>query len=384
MSISKKLAQDVLKIVFFKAIFVDHKHNIPVKSSLEDFDKKYNQSIIGAIIMRPWIIFFCMTFFYYNASLSASEIPLEAKIYVAGHNGLVGSAIVRNLVNEGYTQIITRSSSELDLKSQHAVNDFFESEKPEYVFLAAAKVGGIKANMDYPAEFIYNNLMIETNVVHAAYVHGVKKLLFLGSSCIYPRECPQPMVESYLLTGPIEPTNEPYAVAKIAGIKLCESYNRQYGTKFISCMPTNLYGPNDNFNLNTSHVLPALVCKFSEAKNMRSSNVTIWGTGAPRREFLHVDDLASACLFLMRNYEGNEIVNIGCGEDISILELAKLIKEIVGFEGDLVFDPAYPDGTPQKLLDISKIRNLGWEPQIKLKDGVTNAFHWYQDNYNGR
>ncbi|WP_068471116.1 GDP-L-fucose synthase family protein [Candidatus Protochlamydia phocaeensis] len=304
-------------------------------------------------------------------------MPLNAKIYVAGHNGLVGSALVRKLQSEGYTNLLTRSSQELDLTSQQAVNNFFEQERPDYVFLAAAKVGGIKANMDYPAEFIYTNLMIETNVIHAAYVYGVKKLLFLGSSCIYPKECPQPMLESYLLTGPLEPTNEPYAIAKIAGLKLCESYNRQYGTHFISCMPTNLYGPNDNFDLQTSHVLPGLLRKFQEAKEQSKDQVTIWGSGSPRREFLHVDDLANACLFLMRYYEGNETVNIGCGEDLTIAELAFLIKDAVGYQGNLVFDPSYPDGTPQKLLNIHKIRQMGWKPTISLKEGIQNTVEWY-------
>lgn len=311
--------------------------------------------------------------------IHAEDIPLNAKIYVAGHNGLVGSAIVRKLQSEGYSNIITRTSKELDLKCQQAVNDFFSQEKPEYVFLAAAKVGGIKANMDYPAEFIYNNIMIEANVIHAAYMSGVKKLLLLGSSCIYPRECPQPMQESYLLTGSLEPTNEPYAIAKIAGIKLCQAYNRQYGTKFITCMPTNLYGPNDNFDPKNSHVFPAFIKKFCDAKSNGSQKVVIWGTGKPRREFLHVDDLADATLFLMRNYEGNETVNIGWGTDVSILELAAKIKGAVEFQGDLVFDSSYPDGTPQKLLDISKIRKLGWEPKISLDDGIVETVHYYQN-----
>nr|WP_079989554.1 GDP-L-fucose synthase [Candidatus Protochlamydia phocaeensis] len=319
-------------------------------------------------------IFACLL---YSFILQATDIPLNAKIYVAGHNGLVGSALVRKLQSEGYTNLLTRSSQELDLTSQQAVNNFFEQERPDYVFLAAAKVGGIKANMDYPAEFIYTNLMIETNVIHAAYVYGVKKLLFLGSSCIYPKECPQPMLESYLLTGPLEPTNEPYAIAKIAGLKLCESYNRQYGTHFISCMPTNLYGPNDNFDLQTSHVLPGLLRKFQEAKEQSKDQVTIWGSGSPRREFLHVDDLANACLFLMRYYEGNETVNIGCGEDLTIAELAFLIKDAVGYQGNLVFDPSYPDGTPQKLLNIHKIRQMGWKPTISLKEGIQNTVEWY-------
>lgn len=313
-------------------------------------------------------------------NLFASEIPLDAKIYVAGHQGLVGSAIIRKLTSEGYTNIVTRSSKQLDLKVQQAVNDFFAQEKPEYVFLAAAKVGGIKANSDYPADFIYTNLMIEANVIHASYLSGVKKLLFLGSSCIYPKECPQPMEESSLLTGPLEPTNEPYAVAKIAGIKLCQSYNRQYGTNFISCMPTNLYGPNDNFDLNNSHVLPALIRKFSEAKANGAKHVVIWGKGTPRREFLHVDDLANAVLFLMRYYTGNEIVNVGCGEDVTISELAFLVKKTVGYEGDIVFDATYPDGTYQKLLNIDKILQLGWKPIIPLDRGIHEVYHWYLEH----
>ncbi len=310
-------------------------------------------------------------------------VPLmdfDAKIYVAGHAGLVGSAIVRRLESEGYTNIITRTSQELDLREQQAVNDYFIKEKPDYVILAAAKVGGIKANMDYPAEFIYNNLMIEANVIHASYLSQVKKLLFLGSSCIYPRNCTQPIKESYLLTGSLEKTNQPYAVAKIAGIEMCQSYNKQYGTKFISSMPTNLYGPNDCFDLQNAHVLPTLIRKFDDAKKNNAKNVEIWGTGQPRREFLHVDDLAKATIFLMNYYDGNEIVNIGCGQDVTILELASLIKEIVGYEGEIIFNTSYPDGTPQKLLDITKIQDLGWEPTIPLKQGIQDTFQWYQFN----
>lgn len=321
-----------------------------------------------------------LTFLSLESILFSEVIPLDAKIYVAGHQGLVGSAIVRKLRGEGYQNIITRSSQELDLRVQKAVNEFFEKEKPDYVFLAAAKVGGIKANSDYPAEFIYNNVMIEANVIHAAYLSGVKKLLFLGSSCIYPKECPQPMLESYLLTGPLEPTNEPYAIAKIAGINMCQSYNRQYGTRFISCMPTNLYGPNDNFDLKSSHVLPALIRKFCDAKEHGEKSVVLWGTGAPRREFLHVDDLAQAALFLMHHYEENEIVNVGWGRDISILELALLIKAATRYEGELVFDSSYPDGTYQKLLSIDKIRKLGWEPSIGLKKGIEGVVQWYLEN----
>ncbi len=327
--------------------------------------------------------FYCICFLliFLNSLLPASgEIPRGAKIYVAGHNGLVGRALVRKLKKEGHTNILVRTSSELDLKCQQAVHDFFQHEKPDYVFLAAAKVGGIKANMDYPADFIYNNLMIEANVIHASWLSGVKKLLFLGSSCIYPRECPQPMKESYLLTSPLEQTNEPYAIAKIAGIKMCQAYNKQKGTHFISCMPTNLYGPFDNFDLNNSHVMPALIRKFMEAKLNGRQEVVIWGTGNPRREFLHVDDLADAAYFLMDRYEEDEIINIGCGTDVSIKDLALLIKNVIGFEGELVFDTSYPDGTPQKLLDISKIQNLGWEPKISLSEGVKEVVEWYQSH----
>lgn len=330
------------------------------------------------VMTSAYLILVCL---FSITNLFSVEIPLDSKIYVAGHQGLVGSAIVRKLQDEGYTNVVTRSSKELDLKVQQATNEFFSQEKPEYVFLAAAKVGGIKANSDYPADFIYNNLMIEANVIHAAYLSGVKKLLFLGSSCIYPKECPQPMLESYLLTGPLEPTNEPYAVAKIAGIKLCQSYNRQYGTNFISCMPTNLYGPNDNFDLTSSHVLPALIRKFSDAKTNGRDKVILWGTGTPRREFLHVDDLANAALFLMRHYEGNEVVNVGCGDDISILELALKIKDAVGYEGQIVFDSSYPDGTYQKLLNIDKLLKMGWKPTIPLNEGIPSVVQWYKKNH---
>lgn len=328
---------------------------------------------------------FCLSLLYLSIfclsnALPAIEIPLDAKIYVAGHNGLVGSAIVRKLKSEGYVNILTRSFEELDLRVQQRVNDFFDQEKPDYVFLAAAKVGGIKANWDYPASFIYDNLMIEANIIHAAYLSGVKKLLFLGSVCIYPKVCPQPILESYLLTAKLEPTNAPYAIAKIAGIMMCQSYNRQYGTRFISCMPTNLYGPNDNFDLQNSHVLPALIRKFIEAKANGSESVVIWGTGAPRREFLHADDLASASLLLMRSYEEDEIINIGYGSDISILDLAMLIKDAVGYQGRVILDPSYPDGTMERLLNIDKIRALGWEPKISLKEGIQEAVQWYQQN----
>lgn len=303
------------------------------------------------------------------------------KIYIAGHKGLVGSSIVRLLKAKGYTNLLLRGSAELDLREQAAVAEFFQQERPEYIFLAAAKVGGIVANNTYPAEFIYENLMIQSNVIHQAYLSGVKKLLFLGSSCIYPKLAPQPLKEESLLTGPLEPTNESYAIAKIAGIKMCQSYNRQYGTKFISAMPTNLYGPNDNFDLETSHVLPALIRKFHEAKVINADRVTIWGTGSPYREFIHVDDAADACLFLMQNYEENEIRNIGTGEELTIKDLALLIKKIVGFEGELVFDTSKPDGTPRKLSDVSKLNALGWRHKIGIEEGIRNTYDWYRRAY---
>ena len=304
----------------------------------------------------------------------------NAKIFVAGHKGLVGSAVVRELRAQGYANLVLKTREELDLLDSRAVADFFETEKPDYVFLAAAKVGGIHANNTLPADFIYQNLQIQNNVIHNAYLNKAKKLLFLGSSCIYPRECPQPIKEKYLLTGPLEKTNEPYAVAKIAGIKMCQSYNRQYGTKFISVMPTNLYGPNDNFDLESSHVLPALLRKFHEAKKNNAKQVIMWGTGSPRREFLHVDDMASACIYLMENYDEDEIVNIGTGEDISILELAKSIKTIVGFKGDIVNDTSKPDGTPRKLLDVSKLHNLKWKYKVALNDGIKTTYEWFLQN----
>ena len=304
----------------------------------------------------------------------------NAKIFVAGHKGLVGSAVVRELRAQGYANLVLKTREELDLLDSRAVADFFETEKPDYVFLAAAKVGGIHANNTLPADFIYQNLQIQNNVIHNAYLNKAKKLLFLGSSCIYPRECPQPIKEEYLLTGPLEKTNEPYAVAKIAGIKMCQSYNRQYGTKFISVMPTNLYGPNDNFDLESSHVLPALLRKFHEAKKNNAKQVIMWGTGSPRREFLHVDDMASACIYLMENYDENEIVNIGTGEDISILELAKSIKTIVGFKGDIVNDTSKPDGTPRKLLDVSRLHSLGWKHEIPLENGIKMTYEWFLNN----
>ncbi|CAG0933543.1 GDP-L-fucose synthase [Geobacter sp.] len=302
-----------------------------------------------------------------------------ARIYVAGHRGLVGSAIVRKLEADGYRNLLFRTSAELDLRDQAAVAAFFERERPEYVFLAAARVGGIVANNSYPADFIYDNLMIQANVIHSAYRFGVTKLLFLGSTCIYPKMAPQPIKEEYLLTGPLEPTNEPYAVAKIAGIILCRSYNRQHGTRFISAMPTNLYGPNDNFDLETSHVLPALIRKVHEAKMASASTVTVWGTGSPCREFIHVDDVADASLFLMARHEGNDIVNIGSGEEISIRDLALLVKRVVGYEGELVFDTTKPDGTPRKLSDVSRLHSLGWRHRIGLEEGVASVYAWYLD-----
>jgi GDP-L-fucose synthase len=296
------------------------------------------------------------------------------KIYIAGHRGMVGSAIYRKLENEGYSNIITRSSKELDLTRQADVEAFFEAEKPDYVFLAAAKVGGIVANNTYRADFIHTNLQIQNNVIHSAYLNKVKKLMFLGSSCIYPKLADQPLKEDYLLTGLLEPTNEPYAIAKIAGIKMCEAYRDQYGCNFISVMPTNLYGPNDNYDLKNSHVLPALIRKFHEAKINASKNVEIWGSGSPKREFLHVDDLAEACVFLMNNYDESLFLNVGTGEDLSIKELAHLIKDIVGFNGELVFDSSKPDGTPRKLMDVSRLHALGWKHKIELKDGIQRVY----------
>jgi len=302
------------------------------------------------------------------------------KIYVAGHQGLVGSAIVGKLRAFGCTNIIMRASKYLDLRSPADVSYFFEKERPDYVFLAAAKVGGILANSAYPAEFIYDNLMIQTNVINNSYVFGVKKLLFLGSSCIYPKFAPQPIKEEYLLDGKLEPTNEPYAIAKIAGIKMCQSYNRQYGTNFISAMPTNLYGPNDNFNLETSHVLPALLRKFHEAKLNKEPFVEIWGTGNPRREFLYIEDLADACVFLMKNYNEDEVINVGVGKDISIKELSLLIREVVGYSGELKFNTSKHDGTPRKLLDVSKLTKLGWEAKTSLELGIRKTYQWYTES----
>jgi GDP-L-fucose synthase len=303
-------------------------------------------------------------------------VEKNAKIYVAGHRGMVGSAIFRKLKAEGYTNLVIRNSQELDLRNQQAVADFFAAEKPDYVFLAAAKVGGIVANNTYRADFLYENLAIQNNVIHQAYLHGVQKLLFLGSSCIYPKLAPQPLKEEYLLTGLLEPTNEPYAIAKIAGIKLCDAYRDQYGCNFISVMPTNLYGYNDNYHPENSHVLPALIRKFHEAKTSGAASVIVWGTGSPLREFLFADDLADACYFLMQEYNEAGLVNIGTGHDLSIKDLALLIKEVVGFTGDLVFDTSKPDGTPRKLLDVSKLHTLGWKHRIALQEGLALA---YQD-----
>ena len=300
----------------------------------------------------------------------------ESKIYIAGHRGMVGSAILRKLTSLGYTNLLTRTSSELDLRNQQQVADFFESEKPQYVFLAAAKVGGIVANNTYRADFLYENLAIQNNVIHAAFLNKVNKLMFLGSSCIYPKLAPQPLKESYLLSGYLEPTNEPYAIAKIAGIKMCEAYRAQYGCNFISVMPTNLYGTNDNYDLVNSHVLPAMIRKFHEAKESGAPEMTLWGTGSPMREFLHADDLAEACLFLMENYDEAELVNIGTGEDVTIKNLANLVKQIIGYQGEIGWDSSKPDGTPRKLMDVSKLHGLGWHHKIALEVGIKLA---YQD-----
>lgn len=302
---------------------------------------------------------------------------LDSKIFVAGHTGLVGSAIHRKLKSEGFNNIITASIDELNLINQANTLNFFEGNKPEYVFLAAAKVGGILANNTFPAQFIYDNVMIEANIIHSSYLTGVKKLLFLGSSCIYPKLAEQPLKESSLLTGELEPTNEPYAVAKILGIKMCQSYHREYGVNYISAMPTNLYGINDNFDLNNSHVLPAMIRKFHEAKINGSKTVTLWGTGSPFREFLYVDELADACLYLMKNYNSPEIINIGVGSDISILDLAELIKRTVGFNGEIIWDSSKPDGTPRKLMDVSKINTLGWKSSLSLEEGIKYTYNWF-------
>lgn len=304
----------------------------------------------------------------------------DSKIYIGGHTGLVGSAILRKLSDLGFTDLVYRTHKQLDLTRQKEVEDFFANVRPAYVFLAAAKVGGILANSTLPAQFIYRNLAIQTNVIHAAYLFKVKKVLFLGSSCIYPRLCPQPIKEEFLLDGKLEPTNEPYAVAKIAGIKMCQAYNREYGTHFISVMPTNLYGPGDNFDLQNAHVVPALIRKFHEATKEMREKVVIWGTGAPRREFLHVDDLADACVFLMNQYNDSEIINIGSGTDITIRDLARLIQDVVGFQGELIFDTSKPDGTPRKLLDVTRIKKLGWMPKIDLNKGIKQTYEWYRSN----
>jgi GDP-L-fucose synthase len=304
----------------------------------------------------------------------------DARIFVAGHRGLVGSALVRRLQSAGFDNLLTRSRGELDLTDRAAVDDFFQTERPEYVFAAAAKVGGILANNTYPADFIRDNLAIALNLIDAAHHVRVRKLLFLSSSCVYPKFAPQPMKEEHLLTGALEPTNEPYAIAKIAGMKLCESYHRQYQDAFFSALPTNLYGPNDNFDLQTSHVLPALIRKFHDAKERGEANVTLWGTGTPRREFLHVDDLADACVFLMERYDRPEPINIGVGEDVSISELANIVADVVGFTGSVVYDDSKPDGTPRKLLDVSKLASLGWRASIDLRDGIAATYHWYLSN----
>ncbi len=294
----------------------------------------------------------------------------QAKIYVAGHRGMVGSAILRRLYTEGYENLIFRTSKDLDLRNQQAVQDFFQKERPEYIFLAAAKVGGILANNTYRADFIYENIMIQSNIIHSAYVTGAKKLMFLGSSCIYPKLAPQPLREDYLLTGLLEPTNEPYAIAKIAGIKMCDAYREQYGCNFVSVMPTNLYGPNDNYDLQNSHVLPALIRKFIVAKKSNTPSVEMWGTGSPLREFLHADDMADACLFLMTHYDEPGLVNIGTGKDLSILDLAKMVKKAVGYEGEIALDTSKPDGTPRKLMDVSKLHSFGWKHKIELEEGI--------------
>lgn len=308
----------------------------------------------------------------------------NSKVYVAGHNGLVGSGIVRELELQGYTNILTRTHQELDLLDTQKVKEFFKQEKPDYIFLAAAKVGGILANNNFPADFIFENLQVQNNVIHNAYLNKVKKLLFLGSSCIYPKHCPQPIKEKYILTKELEPTNEPYAIAKIAGIKMCQSYNRQHGTCFISVMPTNLYGINDNFNPERGHVIPALINKIYKAKTSGTKSITIWGTGTPKREFLFVDDLANACVYLMQNYNDSEIINIGTGEDITIKELAETICKVINYKGDLEFDTTKPDGTPRKLLDVTKINTLGWKAKTSLEEGLRKTYNWYLKSTNVR
>jgi GDP-L-fucose synthase len=305
----------------------------------------------------------------------------DSKIYIAGHRGMVGSAILRKLQEEGFSNFILKTSKELDLRDQKKVKHFFEENKPEYVFLAAAKVGGINANNIYRAEFLYDNLMIQSNVIHNSYLNNVEKLLFLGSSCIYPKHAPQPLKEEYLLTGELEPTNEPYAIAKIAGIKMCDTYRSQYGSNFISVMPTNLYGPNDNYDLQNSHVLPALIRKFHEATVGNKPFVEVWGTGSPKREFLHVDDLANACCFLMKNYDQPGFINVGYGEDISVCDLANQIKEIVGYTGEIKWNTSKPDGTPRKLMEVEKISSLGWAPNIRLKEGIISVYNTFKQEH---
>jgi GDP-L-fucose synthase len=317
-----------------------------------------------------------------NAKRRLDEFMMDTseKIFVAGYRGLVGSALMRRLEREGFHNLPKRDRSQLDLGDERAVQSFFAKEKPAIVIFAAAKVGGIKANNDFPVEFLLDNLRIQNNIIHSAYETGVRKLLFLGSSCIYPKFAPQPIPETALLGGPLEPTNEAYAIAKIAGIKLCQAYAREYSANFISAMPTNLYGPNDNFDLETSHVLAALLRKAHEAKTRKARELAVWGSGTPRREFLHVDDLASACLFLLEKYDSSEIINVGCGEDIPIRELAELICDIVGFEGQLAWDETKPDGTPRKLLDVTRLQNLGWRPTIPLRDGIAQTYEWFLKN----
>ena len=317
------------------------------------------------------------TGFHEQTFMSLSK---DSKIFIAGHKGLAGSTFLRALQKKNHNNLITRDRSELDLLNQQAVHDFFKKEKPEVVILSAAKVGGINANNIYRADFLYENLMIQNNILHAAKENGVQRLLFLGSSCIYPKLCPQPMKEEYLLSGYLEPTNEPYAIAKIAGIKLCEAYNHQYHTHFLPVMPTNLYGPGDNFDLNNSHVLPALIRKVHEAKNANASDVSVWGTGKALRELMHVEDMVDACLFLLENSPNDELINIGTGQEVSIRELAELVCEVVGFEGNLAFDSSKPDGTPRKLLDVSKLHALGWQPKISLKEGIRQTYQWFLEN----
>lgn len=312
--------------------------------------------------------------------LKKNNMTKKDKIFIAGHKGLVGSAILRYLKKNNYTNIITKDRKSLDLSNQKAVNDFFKKEKPQYVFLAAAKVGGIMANQEYPADFIYQNLIINTNVIQACYEYKVKKLIYLGSSCIYPKLAPQPIKEEYLLTSPLEKSNEAYAIAKIAGLKMCQHYNNQYQTKFIAVMPTNLYGPHDNFNLENSHVFPAMIRKFHEAKVNNKESITLWGSGNPKREFIFVEDLADALVFLMKNYDGKELLNIGTGKDLSIRELAKKIKEIVGFEGKIIWDKSKPDGTPRKLLDVKRLKRLGWQAKTDLDQGIKLTYQWFLEN----